>query len=67
MAIEEDDQSMEPEIREEIDRLKTILDKKRLNCFCRMNMTAIMPLLLSMPVPAAQKRRTGRRCSSECI
>ena len=30
MAIEEDDQSMEPEIREEIDRLKTILDKKEI-------------------------------------
>ena len=30
MAIEEDDQSMEPEIAEEIERLKAILDKKEI-------------------------------------
>ncbi len=30
MAIEEDDQSMEPELRNEMDRLKAILDKKEI-------------------------------------
>ena len=61
LAIEEDDQSMEPEIAKELNEVKEILDKKEIELL-PVNMMRITPSLLSMPVPAVQKPRTGQKC-----
>lgn len=62
LAMEEDDQSMEPEIAKELNEVKEIMTRRKSNSFCPANMMKTMLSSPSTPVLAAQKPRTGRKC-----
>ena len=62
MAVEEDDDSMLPDLESEFQSFEETLESMRLETL----LTRTTPSSPSTPVPAAPRRRTGRACSTVC-
>ncbi len=66
MAIEENDDSMLEELKEGYTALEEEMSVSGSRRFCPANTTETTPSSRSRPVPAAPRRRIGRRCSTAC-
>ena len=69
MGIEENDESVCDEVLSEVKKIEAGEDylNEDVIFHSRANMTETMPFFPSIPVRAAQRRRTGHSCSTECI
>ena len=65
MAIEEDDDSMLPDLESEFHSFEETLESMRLETL-PASMTRTTPSSPSTPARAAPRRRTGRACSTAC-
>ncbi len=67
MALEDNDDSMLPELTDGYAQLEQEMENARLaRRSCPANTTTTTPLSRSRPAPAAPRRRTGPRCSTGC-
>ena len=66
MALEDNDDSMLPELTDGYAQLEQEMENARLETLLSGEYDTITPLSRSRPVRAAPRRRTGPRCSTGC-